>query len=173
MLITRKTKLTSNQEIPIITRPIPACLNIVNASPYAFASPAAVSIFQPAQRQMIKAISAKSPRTQLIAVFTAPIKPSAPLVAASPDFATPILLAELVVLVNVLLPSVGWSKAPPPCPPPCPFANAGSNANSHIQATRANCFMIFIMLCKNKLNKSDTSIMMPSRKCKFIYKIFW
>jgi hypothetical protein len=107
MLITRNTKLTSNHEIPIITKPIPACLSIVNASPYAFESPAAVNIFHPAHRQMINAISANSPSTQLIAVFTAPINPSAPLVAASPDLATPILLAELVVLVKVLLPSVG------------------------------------------------------------------
>lgn len=128
-------KLTSSHDIPIMIRPIAACFNMVNHSSYFLLSPAAVSILNQAHRAMINPISASNQSTQLIAVFIALIKPPAPSASFCPDFATHTPAAELVVFVNVLVPSVGTSKLFQP-PPPC--ANAGAHTRVTLQIASQN-----------------------------------
>jgi len=66
--ISQKITDTNIQETPIITRPIAACLRIPIPFLYFASSPAAVTIWNPHQRQIIKAIRASIPKIQFTAL---------------------------------------------------------------------------------------------------------
>ena len=74
--ITRKIILTKNQDKPINARPIAACLRILLPSLNLASSPAAVTIWKPAQSNITNAIRERIPSTQLINLFIISINES-------------------------------------------------------------------------------------------------
>ena len=62
----RKITLTTSQDTPMNTNPIPACCKILNPFLYFASSPAAVTIWNPPRSKIHKAISARIPSIQLI-----------------------------------------------------------------------------------------------------------
>lgn len=69
----RKITLTTSQDTQMKINPIPACSKILNPFLYFASSPAAVTIWNPPQSRIIKAINAKIPSIQLMKLFTTSI----------------------------------------------------------------------------------------------------
>lgn len=130
----QNTILTTNQASPINARPIPACLRILNPSLYFPSSPAAVTIWKPAQSNITNVIRERIPSTQLIKLLITVINP--------PAFDVPeASVTPAIPPASVVVPNPHWLK-----PPPALTANIPSPNRLTIptpNSFNANFFIIF------------------------------